>query len=262
MPKPWTKLEEKKNKEVLVDLYIKQNKTINEIGNILNLSYKTVFKRMKKLGIRSTPNLKTTYPRNPKEINFSRKYSNIMAEFFGVMLGDGHLSHFQVQINLGNKDKQYVEYLVNLIERIFGIKPKISLRKTGYIDIYFGSVIATKWLVDEGLVYNKVKSQVDMPEWIFSKKSYMRSFLRGFFDTDGSIYKLKFGLQLSFTNNSKKLLNSLHKVVYKLEYKPSKVCNNRFYITNKFEINRFFKEVSPKNPKHLFRFKRFNASIV
>lgn len=262
MPRKWTKIEEKYQKNILVELYLKQNKTIGQVGSILKISDKTVFKRLKRLGIKSSPDLKITYARKPEKVSFSKRYSDRMAEFFGVMLGDGHLSYFQVQVNLGNKDREYVDYLVSLIHKIFNIKPKISFRKTGYIDIYFGSVIITNWLFKEGLVYNKVKSQVDIPAWIFSKKSYMNNFLRGFFDTDGSIYKLKFGLQLSFTNNSKKLLNSLHKLVYKLEYKSSRVCGNRFYITNKSEINRFFKEISPKNPKHLIRFKEFNASIV
>lgn len=262
MPRKWNKEEEKYHKKILVDLYLKQNKTIKEIGLILGISDKTVFKRLKRLKIETRPNLKDTYTRKPKDIKFSKKYSDKMAEFFGIMLGDGHISHFQIQVNLGNKELEYAYYVSGLIHRIFEVNPKVSIRKTGYRDVYFGSTLITSWLKKEGLVYNKVKSQVDIPKWIFSKNSYMKSFTRGFFDTDGSIYKLKFGLQLSFTNNSLNLLHSLHKLLYKLEYNPSKVCGNRFYITNRLSIERFFKEVKPSNQKHIFRFKKFNASVV
>ena len=100
-----------------------------------------------------------------------------------------------------------------LITKIFKTKAKISLRSTGYRDVYLGSVVITSWLLKEGLVFNKVKSQVDIPRWIFKKPEFIRRFLRGFFDTDGSIYELRFGIQISLSNKSQPLLQSLHKLL-------------------------------------------------
>ena len=174
------------------------------------------------------------------------------------MLGDGRLSPTQIIVTLGNKEKDYVLYVKNKIQNIFFASPKISIRKQGYHDVYLGSVILSKWLKKEGLVHNKVKSQVGVPKWIFSNKKYCEAFLRGFFDTDGSVYKLKFGIQISFTNRSLPILESLQKILFKLEYKVSSISSCKIYITKKEDIVRFFKDIKPKNIKHLTRFNIFN----
>ena len=85
----------------------------------------------------------------------------------------------------------------------------------------------------------------------------MKAFLRGFFDTDGSVYKLKFGIQLSFTNKSMPLLTALQKALFELQYKPSEISSWKIYLTRKEDIKRFFSEIKPQNKKHLDRFKSF-----
>lgn len=94
--------------------------------------------------------------------------------------GDGHLAHTQVTVTLGNKEQSYSDYVATLIKKIFGPLPKISITKRGYTTIYLGSVDIVNWLKSEGLVFNKVKVQVDIPRWIFTEESYMRKFLQGF----------------------------------------------------------------------------------
>lgn len=255
MVKKWSKKEEIFYRKELINLYTKNNKTINQISKILRISEKTVFQRMKRLGVESQPHLKKTYARKPRK-TFIPDYSYDLAEFFGIMLGDGHLTHFQVQINLGNKELKYAKYVSDLIFKIFKIRPKISTRNTGYRDVYFGSVIITNWLRKEGLVHNKVKSQVDVPSWIFRNDEFIKMFIRGVFDTDGSIYELKFGKQISFTNHSIPILKSLHKMLFKLGYNPSNISSSKLYLTRVSDIDRFFKEIKVKNPKHLKRFKK------
>ena len=170
------------------------------------------------------------------------------------MLGDGHISHFQVLVNLGTKELEYAEYVKQLLSKIFKTNARIATRSDGYRDVYFGSTLVTSWLLKEGLVFNKVASQVDIPKWVFSKKEYMIAFLRGFFDTDGSVYKLRFGIQISLTNHSFPILLSLHTMFCALGYNPSEVGMHRIYLTRVKDLERFFKEVKPKNPKHVRRF--------
>lgn len=257
MARRWNKKEEKKYRKELIDLYLKKNKALGEIASILGLAEQTIFQRLGRLGIKTQPHLKKNYLLKPRDVKIPKKYSTDMAEFFGIMLGDGHLSHFQVQVNLGTKEIEYAKYVCTLIEKIFKTKPKIAIRATGYHDVYFGSTIVTSWLSKEGLVYNKVKAQVGVPKWIFSHVEFMNSFLRGFFDTDGSVYKLKFGIQVSLTNHSYPILISLHKMLSKLQYNPSSINTHRIYLTRRKDLERFFKEVKPKNPKHVRRFKNF-----
>ena len=172
-------------------------------------------------------------------------------------MGDGHISLTQVMVTLGNKELGYVKYVAKLITKLFKVKPKIRTRITGHRDVYFGSTEAVKWLLSEGLVHNKVKSQVKIPEWIFSKSSFIDGFLKGFFDTDGSVYRLKFGVQLAFTNRSLPILEGVKNCLSLNGYRPSRTSLFRVYLTRKPDVKRFFSEVIPANIKHGQRFLRF-----
>ncbi|MEK7669256.1 MAG: LAGLIDADG family homing endonuclease [Patescibacteria group bacterium] len=257
MARRWTKREESKYRSELFSLYIKQNKALHEVAKILGVTEQTVFQRLGRLGIKTQPHLKKNYLKKRADVYLPRKYSENLAEFFGIMLGDGHVSHFQIIVSLGNKEKNYTEYVRSLITKIFKTKAKISLRSTGYRDVYLGSVAITSWLLKQGLVFNKVKSQVDIPKWVFKKPKFIKRFLRGFFDTDGSVYKIRFGIQISLNNKSRPMLKSLHKLLSKLEYQPSAISADKIYFTKITDVKRFFAEIKPKNQKHQERFEQF-----
>ena len=165
-------------------------------------------------------------------------------------------------VTLGTKESDYVNHVSNVMQKVFQTTPSVFTRSTDdrdnkYRNVYFGSVIVARWLLKEGMVHDKVKEQVDIPSWIFLKTEFMKAFVRGFFDTDGSIYKLKFGIQISFTNYSNPLLESLHTMLIKLGYTPSRISVNKIYITRVKDVVRFFKEIIPKNSKHQRRFLDF-----
>lgn len=261
MANRWTKEEESKYYSELFYLYTKKNKSLREISKILNLSESTVFRRMKRLKIKTTPHLKKNYLKKRNDIKIPNKYSENLAEFFGIMLGDGHISHFQIVVSLGNKEEKYAKHVSLLIKKIFKTKAKISLRNTGYRDVYLGSVDLTSWLFKKGLVSNKVKSQVNVPSWIFSKDEFMKGFLRGFFDTDGSVYKLKYGIQISFCNRSLPILKSLQIMLKRLRYNPSSISLYNLYLTRRKDIERFFGEIEPSNHKHIDRYLKIESNL-
>lgn len=267
MAKRWTKRQEKIARKQLEYLYITKNLSIKDISLILNLSQSGVFTRLKRLKILTIPEKKIHYLNKRVDIIIPQIYSSELAEFFGIMLGDGHISRFQVIVSLGTKEEVYAKYVSKIMKGLFGGVPKISMRKSDYKqkkyrDVYLGSIEIVSWLKKEGLVNNKVQSQVDVPKWIMKKKSFMMAFLRGFFDTDGSIYKLRYGIQVSFTNRSKPILISLQSMLRVLEYSPSAVSIHKIYITKREDVERFFREIKPKNIKHQERFEKFNASVV
>jgi DNA-binding transcriptional regulator WhiA len=261
MANRWTKEEEYKYRSELLDYYVKQNKSLRDISEILNIPESTIFKRMERLQIKTKPHLKENYLKKRKGIKIPNKYSVDLAEFFGIMLGDGHISHFQIVVSLGNKEEEYAKYVSLLIKKIFETDAKISIRKTGYRDVYLGSVDITSWLFKKGLVSNKVKSQVNVPSWIFSKDKYMKSFLRGFFDTDGSVYKLKYGIQISFCNRSLPILKSLQLMLKRLRYNPSSVSLYNLYLTRRKDVKRFFEEIKPSNHKHTSRYLKIENDL-
>lgn len=257
MARRWNKAEEEFYKNELIELYVNQNKTIAEVGLELKLSEKTIFDRLQRLGIPTNRKGKRKYCNRISTVVIPKERSEKLAEFFGIMLGDGHISRFQIVVTLGTKELNYVEHVAALMRDIFKVKPRIFIRKDGYRDVYFGSVELIKYLRTDGLVTNKVKEQVDIPAWIFEKSEWMSSFVRGFFDTDGSVYRLRFGKQVSFTNKSLSLLISLHKMLIALGYNPSAISADRIYLTRRRDLARFFSEIKPANTKHCRRYQHF-----
>lgn len=254
MPAKWKFQEEKAHRAELHRLYVDKNLTIREIADALGIAQQTVFQRLQRLGIPIAPYKKKGYQNRRSDICVPKYRTAILAELFGILLGDGHISHFQVLVTLGSKEHSYAEYVVQLMQEAFGATPRISIRRTGYRDVYLGSVRLAEWFLNNGLVRHKVRSQVDIPGWILKKRIFSERFLRGFFDTDGSIYKLRYGTQISFSNRSMPLLTSLRKMLNGLGYKASRISAERVYITRSGDIARFFREIQPHNPKHVVRF--------
>ena len=250
MPRKWTQSEYEMHYKVLTDLYVVKNKTIKEIGVFLGCSEKTIFKRLRILNIPSMREKKSRFSNKRTDVKIPSERSVELAELFGVLLGDGHVSDTQTMVTLGNKEYPYVQYVAKLFETVCGVQGTISRRATGYYTVYLGSVDLTRWLFKEGLEKNKVKTQVDVPKWIHTKPEFQRAFLRGFFDTDGSVYKLTFGVQISLTNYSVPILKSLQNMLRALEYSPSVISSNMVYLTKQRDVSRFFREIRPKNPKH------------
>ena len=261
MPSKWTRKERAEKRKEIVQFYIKENKTIKEVGKILNIAESTVFDRMKRLNIKSQPSKKLHYRNIQYYVTPPKHYSNELAEFIGIMLGDGHISHFQIMVTLGTKEYEYVEYVSKLMNRIFNTQSRIHTRKDGQRIVYVGSVEAVKWLENMGLTHNKVEYQVDVPKWIYTKTSYMQNTIRGLIDTNGSIYKLKFGTQISFCNHSYPLLRSARAILVRLGFHPSQISGYNLYLTKRCDLLKFFKEIGFNNTKHRKRSVDFARSI-
>lgn len=261
MASVWTEKEKDILKKELHNLYIIKNLTINEVGKILKIAPQTVFDRLKRFGIKTCSEKKKGYQNKRTDVFIPKKRTKELAEFFGIMMGDGSLSKNQIMVTLGSKEDLYVEYVHELMFSIFKTKVVTTTRKTGYKDVYIGSVDLNRWLIKEGLVFNKVKSQVGVPKWVLQKDEFMISFLRGFFDTDGSVYKLRYGIQVSYTNRSLPLLETTRYMLKKLGYSPSKESIFKVYLTKKPDLERFFKEIKPAHKLRVGRYEKFVSMI-
>ncbi len=255
MARRWNLQEENLYREELQELYVQQNMSIREVGIALCIPESTVFDRLQRLSVPTCPERKSNYLRKRSDIHIPHERSRNLAEFLGIMLGDGHVSPYQTIVTLGTKEYDYVCYVQWLMTTLFRAPATINLKKSGYHDVYIGSIELTRWLSAEGLVANKVAAQVGAPAWLFDSREYMQAFLRGFFDTDGSVYKLRFGIQLSFTNRSIPLLIALQAMLRRLGYRVSELSLFRIYITRQDDVERFFVEIQPMNTKHQDRYR-------
>ncbi len=135
--------------------------------------------------------------------NFTYKRNESLAEFIGIMLGDGHLNKeiYRQQISFNGVDEyKYMQYVKNKINTMFKINSKERWERnqknaTGYekgMFLYIDNKNIFNELISHGLKSgNKVKNQVGVPDWIKKEKCYILSCLKGLFDTDGSISVVK-----------------------------------------------------------------------
>ena len=260
MPTRWTAQEEKEKYQELHELYTVRNLSISEVAKVLGISGATVYDRLLRLNIKPEPDKKQRYL-NKKEIKLP-KYSAELAELVGILLGDGHISKTKVIVTLGSKEKGYVNYVKRLFHRIFNQPANISVRKKGYYDVYFGSVDVVRFFRKMGLVENKVLSQVGIPSWTSETDQYRRPLLRGLFDTDGSIYKIRFGYQISFRNRSRPLLEEARNMLIRMNFSPSRISSNSVYLTRKSDLNKFNREIGSYNPSKVRRLKAWVGTEV
>ena len=146
------------------------------------------------------------------------KYSEKLAEFFGIMLGDGGINNdWQATITVNSEaDVKYSIYVTKLCKELFGILPAVRKRKIKKaLVISLASTSVVDFLVEHGLSRgNKLKNGLRMPDWILSKKKYRYACIRGLVDTDGCIYihkhtvrgKTYRNIGLAFTSLSPELI--------------------------------------------------------
>ncbi|KKT82526.1 MAG: hypothetical protein UW79_C0005G0051 [Candidatus Yanofskybacteria bacterium GW2011_GWA2_44_9] len=183
-----------------------------------------------------------------------------LAEFFGILLGDGGISRRQVTVTVHKiDDKKYADYIKNLIKRLFKIVPSFYLsKKDNVIDIVVSRSELVKFLVNSGLpIGSKVRHQVDVPQWIKRSDKFSASCIRGLFDTDGCLYTDKHLIRgksylncgMNFTNRSIPLLNFFRSKLEKLGYHPTQKTQFSIFLRREQEILRYFKEIGSKNFK-------------
>lgn len=129
-----------------------------------------------------------------RNVTLPQRLSTKLAEFVGIMIGDGYLyqnfNKYRIGI-VGNPktDYDYFVHIGGLIKHLFNIDTKIVKRGRG-LRIIFGSKAVFYFLTKViGLDHGQGKGQrVTIPHHFLEHKEYQAPLLRGIFDTDGSIF--------------------------------------------------------------------------
>jgi DNA-binding XRE family transcriptional regulator len=194
-------------------------------------------------------------------------FSKNLAEFVGIMLGDGGISEKQITVSTNSiDDKIYGHFVKRLINKNFGVKPAIYFRKdSAAMDI----VVSRKKLVDFcnkklGLkIGNKLKQGLDIPKWIIGNDEFEKACIRGLVDTDGCIFterhKIKnkiYGYKrINFVSMSPALRQSVFDILKRLDLCPKMRNNRSVQIENMDKIIEYFRVIGTSNPKHKKRFR-------
>lgn len=193
-----------------------------------------------------------------------------LAEFIGIMLGDGGVTEYQVSVSCNMRDDaDYITYVSSLMERLFGVAPKHYVRVDKNCTILvISSIELREQLVGLGLILgDKIRGGLHIPQWIKDNPDYMRWCLRGLFDTDGGIYlerhKRKSGVyeypRMAFVSASEPLVQDVVGGLIQLGLRP-KIRQSRYVVLDKFtDIQQYFTIVGSSNLKHVTRYTQFGG---
>lgn len=194
-------------------------------------------------------------------------FSEDLAEFTGIVMGDGGLTNNQLVITLNYKDdSEYSKFVEKIIKKLFDIRAcKLKRKNTKVFIIRISRVELVRFCTKIGLkIGNKIKQQIDIPDWIKANSKFKIACLRGLIDTDGCVIIHKYRSRgkyytykkIAFTNRSLPLLKSVSAILNELNFKHRIGNNFDIRIEAMEDVRNYFKIVGTHNPKHL---KRYNV---
>jgi len=191
------------------------------------------------------------------------------------MLGDGCFYKgprcYQIAISFNKKETAYLSKVKKLFLILFS-EEKFSVQEleSEFLLRTYSTKIAKIFLENGLSTGNKTKRELRIPTWITSNENFIKSFIRGLFDTDGCIYrKYSSYIQIQLKLANKTLMEDVRLALVNLGFNPTKLIFDfdkthnskrwKFYLSRQAEIHRFIKEVGFRNPKHGNRYKKIAA---
>ena len=212
-----------------------------------------------------------------------------LAEFVGILTGDGYMNKYGKYFSLleiagdSTLDKDYLShYVTQMIKNLFNIEPKIIFRKkqrTMYLRLMSKGI--NNYLLSVGFKEGK-KGQIEIPSWVLENKDFMRSFIRGLSDTDGSLAllnqkqkKYTFYPRVQIASISEDLITttsnwlkeqgislSMMKECKTLVYKGNLKNHEgyRIHISGRKNLEKWMQLIGFKNNRHLEKYKKYKES--
>lgn len=204
-----------------------------------------------------------TYPKKShRKIVKLPDHSEQLAEFFGIMIGDGGIGNpWQAIITLNSiADKDYSAFLIDLCERLFGIVPAVRKRKNCNALVHvLTSISLVDFLIENGLKRgDKIKAGLSIPGWILAKREYRIACIRGLMDTDGCIYIHKHkvadkryqNIGLNFCSYSPALISQFKEIFEEFNLLlHSNQAGNNLFLYKERDITRYFKVFGTSNTR-------------
>jgi len=198
-----------------------------------------------------------------------------LAEFIGILLGDGSLCiknvnskcHNRLKITLdSNSDKEYINYVSNLIESLFKIKPHIKKRSNeNAVDILIFNKELITFLINEVGLQLSPKWNRAMVPTTFLKDNLDLLVIRGYFDTDGALVTTnnngtiypRLEMKVCPSPMQSQFISILDK--YKFKFGAYQIGKGkvRIQLNGKGQLENWIKHIGFSNQKHSDKIKRF-----
>lgn len=202
------------------------------------------------------------------------------AELIGAVIGDGNIyrkdNHYRIGFT-GHPvtDKDYFIYLQNLIKKEWNKDGKI-VDRGNKIQMIINSKENCLFLInDMKIIYGKEKSlKAKIPEQIKNNWNFMKSFIRGITDTDGTVFVAKKpGIEkypsIEITSINKKLLEQIKSSleernfrvanIWQFERREDKRDCYRLALNGQKNLRKWIDEIGFSNPYKLERAKSYLA---
>jgi hypothetical protein len=202
--------------------------------------------------------------------------SPLMAEFCGIMAGDGCLSNTGKGINSGNKywiyicghrfdDKEHYFYIKKIIKQLF--KKEVSIKervKENVNVIRFSDKKIFNIIKSLGIPIGEKYEKLHMPYWITKNKDNTILFLRGLFDTDGSFVLSKqhkiipYYPRIEISTKSKRLAKQVKENLNKIKIGCSLNKKRQYFrleVAGKERCKLWMDIIGTKNKKHFIKYK-------
>ncbi|MDI6884106.1 MAG: LAGLIDADG family homing endonuclease [Hadesarchaea archaeon] len=257
------------SKNELENAYWSEGKSINEIAHLTGVTYRTIYRRMVKFGIKrrtKSEGLRIKYKTQPSKLDLSPAPN--LAYILGVLYGDGTVfkyyhkgdSHYRFGISLQVTQKKFALSFKQALEQ-FGFKPRFSF----YLPL--GRYTVEQYS-KEFYHWFKALSPDDLRDFL-SDNFCAREFIRGFYESEGCLsteryiqrcrYKNKIyeyprtGCSLSMTNTNLVVLTLVKNCLEKLELSfnmssrqpPGRKILYRIYTAKRKTITRFLDLITP-----------------
>jgi len=215
-----------------------------------------------------------------------KKSSKELAEFIGILAGDGYINHYSPYFYLleiaGDTRLDYdylVGYVRPLIKYLFNLNSKLVIRakqNSMYLRIMSKGLVL--YLEQLGFPKGK-KGQIDIPSWIKGDNEYFCSFVKGLADTDFSLSLLKrnqkkfiYYPRVSLSLKSKVLVKNIsewltlqniqNNTQLDVDVKDQRGFTskiNRLHINGRKNLEKWMRLVSFRNNRHLSKYEKYKS---
>lgn len=221
-------------KEKLIQLYLIERKSLEDIGRLYNASRVAVYKKLKNLGIKQRSKSEARLeaqkqgklPQDFFEINenFFSVWTPKMAYVLGLIITDGCISKTGT-VSLSINDKELLEKVKKALGSTHKIEP--SKHQNNLYIFHFARENMVRDL-EKLCVVPKKSLIVKFPE---VPQAYLPDFIRGVFDGDGSVYfdkrSKKCPIRASFHSGSKDFIEKLEANLQKLGMPKRKISHQK-----------------------------------
>ncbi len=201
-----------------------------------------------------------------------------IAEFIGIMLGDGSIGiyktkagnkikiHRTVKVTLDSRNKGYIDYIVNIFKDILNVEARLSYKKNeNAVDICTHKLNALNYVLNNiGLKISPKWGKMQIPTDYQSGKLGLMV-LKGLFDTDGclsvfnnngTIYP-RIEIRLCPSPAQAQVNGILDEFNFKYKIQNHERGKTRVRISGKEQLKKWFNLIGSANPVQIERAKRF-----